>query len=54
LGVLKVPTVRGRKVDGQATVIADAFGAVALLFFLGELTICPDTRVGATGRGCIR
>jgi len=52
-GVLRVVTVGGRQVDGQATVIAEAFESAMLPFFLGELTIHPDSRVGATGFGCI-
>jgi len=53
-GVLGVVTVRGRQVNGEATVIAEAFEAVMLPFLLGELTICPEARVCATGRGYIR
>jgi len=34
--------LRGRQVDGEATVIAEAFEVVALPFLLGELSICPD------------
>ena len=51
---MRVATVRGRQVDGEATVITEAFETVTLPFFLGELTICPEARVGVTGGGCIR
>ena len=47
-------TVRGRQVNGEAAVIAEAFEMAALPFFLGELTICPKARVSVTGGGCIR
>jgi len=50
---LRVVTVGGRQVNGQATVIAEAFESAMLPFFLGELTIHPDSRVGVTGFGCI-
>jgi len=53
-GVLRVMTVGGRQVDSEATVITEAFETAALPFFLGELTICPEARVGVTGRGHIR
>ena len=49
-----VVTVGGRQVDGEATVIAEAFEVVMFPFFLGELTICSKAQVGATGHGCIR
>ena len=48
-----IPTVRGRQVDGQATIVAEAF-VVALPFLLGELAICPNPRVGVTCHRCIR
>ena len=51
--VSSIATIRGRQVDGQAAVITEAFEVAMLPFFLGELTIHPDTRVGATGCGCI-
>ena len=50
---MKVPTVRGRQVNSEAAVITEAFEVAMLLFFLGELTIHPEARVGVTGRGCI-
>ena len=53
-GVLSILTVRSRQVNGQAAVITQAFEVVTLWFLLGELPICPDTRVSATGHGCIR
>ena len=53
-GVSGVATVGGRQVNGEATVIAEAFEAVALPFFLDELSICPNSRVGATCHKCIR
>ena len=49
-GILKVG---GRQVDGQATIIAEAFEAVVLPFLLGELAVFPISRVGATCRRCI-
>ena len=49
----RVVTVRGRQVNGEAAVIAEAFEAAMLLFLLGELAICPNARVGATGHGGI-
>jgi len=52
-GVLRVVRVGGRQVNGQATVIADAFELAMLPFFLGELTIHPNSKVGVTGFGCI-
>ena len=52
-GVSGVVTVRGRQVDGDATVIAEALEAAALPFLLSKLAICPNARVGATGHGCI-
>jgi len=54
LGVSGVVTVKDRQVKGEATVITEAFEVAMLPFFLGELTICPEARVGATGHGCIR
>ena len=53
-GVLGVATVGGRQVNGEATVIAEAFEEAVLPLFLGECTICPKARVGATGCRCIR
>ena len=41
LGVLRVATVGGGKVDGQATVVAEALEVVAFPFLLHELAICP-------------
>ena len=52
-GVSGVVTVGCRQVDGDATVIAEAFEAAALLFFLSELAICPNAWVGVTGHGCV-
>ena len=46
--------VRGRRVYGDAAVVAEALEVVALLFLLGELAICPDAWVGATGHGSIK
>jgi len=40
-------TIRGRKVVGEAAVIAESFEVAALLFLLGELAIHPDAQVGA-------
>ena len=54
LGVSRVATVRGRQVDGDAAVIAEAFEVAALPFFWSELAIHPNSWVGATGCGCIR
>src|SRR5882724_2838007 len=51
--MLRVATVGGRGVDGDATVVAEALEAAAFLFFLRELPICPNAWVGAAGRGCI-
>jgi len=53
-GVSGVVTDGGRQVNGEATVIAEAFEAATLLFLLGELTICPNSWVGVTSCGCIR
>ena len=53
LGLSRVVTVRGGKVDGEAAVITEAFEMAALPFFLGELTIHPKVRVGATFHRCI-
>src|SRR5882724_10899092 len=54
LGVLRVVTVRGGKVNGQATIVAEALeAAVAFLFLLSELAIRSNAWVGATGHGCI-
>src|SRR5882724_5185258 len=47
-------TVGGRQVNGQATVIAEAFEAATLLFCFGELPISPNPRVGVTCFWCIR
>jgi len=44
----------GRQVDGQATVTTEAFEVAMLLFSFGELSVCPNTRVGATGFWGIR
>jgi len=52
LGVSGVSAVRDRQVDGEASVIAEAFEAA--VFLLGELAIHPDVQVGAIGNGCIR
>jgi len=49
-----IATVGGRRVDGDAAVISEAFEAAALPFLLRELTIHPNAWVGATGCGCIR
>jgi len=46
--------VRGRQVDGEATVVTGALEAVVFLLFLGELAICSNAWVGPTGRGGIR
>ena len=46
--MLRVATVRGGQVDGKAAVVAEALEAAAFPLFLGELAICPDSRVGAT------
>src|SRR5882724_10684970 len=48
-----VATVGGRRVDGQATIVAEALEVAAFPFLLSELAICPNAWVGATGRGCI-
>src|SRR5882724_5458909 len=48
-----VATVGGRRVDGDATVVAEALEVAAFLFLLSELAIHPNAWVGATGRGCI-
>src|SRR5882724_8917615 len=48
-----VATVRGRRVDGDATVVAEALEVAAFPFLLSELAIRPNAWVGATGRGCI-
>jgi len=37
-GVLGIPTVGGRQVDDQATIIAEAFEVATLPFLLGELS----------------
>jgi len=50
--VSSILTVGGRQVDGQATIIAEAFEAVVLPFLLGELAVFPISRVGATCRRC--
>jgi len=49
-GVSGVATVRGRQVDDDATVIAEALEAAALPFLLRELAICPDAWIGAIGQ----
>ena len=51
--VSRVATARGRQVNGEAAVIAEAFEVAALLFLLGELAIFPNAWVGETGHGCI-
>ena len=54
-GVSRVATVRGQKINGEATVVAEAFEAATLPFFLGELAIFPNAWVGLTGHrgvGC--
>ena len=48
-----VATVGGRRVNGDATVIAEALEAAALPFLLCELAIHPNAWVGVTGHGCI-
>ena len=45
IGELGILTVGGMQVDGQATVIAEAFEAAMLPLLLGELAICPNTRL---------
>jgi len=52
-GVSGVATVRGRQVDDDATVIAEALEAAALPFLLRELAICPDAWIGAIGHGSL-
>ena len=52
-GVLRVATVGGRQVDGEATVIAEAFEVAVLPFLLGRLAICPNAQNGVTGHGGI-
>jgi len=52
-GVSRVAAVRGRQVDGEATVVAEAFEVATLPFLLSELAICSDAWVGLTGRRCI-
>src|SRR5882724_11444446 len=49
-----VATVGGRRVDGDATVVAEALEVAAFPFLLSELAIRPKAWVGATGHGCIR
>src|SRR5882724_11587168 len=49
----RVATVGGRRVDGDATVVAEALEAAAFPFLLRELAICPNAWVGAAGCGCI-
>src|SRR5882724_1722604 len=49
----QVATVRGRRVDGDATVVAEALEVAVFPFLLCELAICPNAWVGAAGRGCI-
>ena len=50
-GVLRVAAVGSRQVDGEATVVAEAFEVVTLPFLLGDLAICSDAWVGLTGCG---
>ena len=50
----KVATVRGRQVDSEATVVAEAFEVETLPFLLSGLAICSDAGVGSTGHGCVR
>jgi len=52
-GVSRLVTVGGRQVDGEATVIAEAFEVAALPFLLGKLAICTDSQICETGCGCI-
>ena len=52
--VSRVATVRGRQVDGEATVVAEAFEAAMLPFLLGELATGSDAWVGATSHGGVR
>ena len=54
LGVSQVATFGGRQVDGEATVIAEAFEAAVLLFLLNELAVCSDAQAGVAGCRCIR
>src|SRR5882724_9393938 len=49
----RVATVGGRRVNGDATVVAEALEVAAFPFLLCELAICPNAWVGAAGRGCI-
>jgi len=49
-GVLRVVTVRGRQVNGEAAVVTEALEAAAFLLFLGELAICSNAWVGPTNR----
>ena len=49
LGVSRVVTVGGRKVDGKATVVAEALEAVAFPLLLSELAVCSDAWIGLTG-----
>src|SRR5882724_4576761 len=49
----RVATVGGRRVDGDAAVVAEALEAAAFPFLLHELAICPNSWVGAAGRDCI-
>jgi len=50
-GILKVG---GRQVDGQATIVAEAFESVVLLFLLGELAVHTNSGVGVTCHRGIR
>ena len=52
LGVLRVVTVGGGQVDGEATVVAETLETAAFPFLLSELAVCSDAWVGSTGRGC--
>ena len=47
-------TVRGRQVNGQDAVIAEAFEVAVLPFLLGELAVHPNTRVCVTCHSYIR
>src|SRR5882724_9169709 len=49
----RVATVRGRRVDGDATVVAEALEVVVFPFLLREFAICPNAWVGAAGHSCI-